>query len=133
MSRRRIALLATTFTAALFAAAIPAASAGEARTLPVGETPSYAAAPGDVCFYTEPGYRGASWCYRPFGYTDVPDYLHDRARSFESNSDVTVYAIDHANGRCYYRKIYTGDRSPDWAWGSRIDGVATDPQGCEIS
>ncbi|MEV5320872.1 hypothetical protein AB0K92_25035 [Streptomyces sp. NPDC052687] len=95
-------------------------------------TPSQAA-PGEVCFYTEPGYRGASWCYRPWGYSDVPGFLHDKARSFESNSDVVVYAIDHAGGACYQRRIWVGDRDPNWSWGTRIDGVGTDPQGCEPS
>ena len=111
------------------------AVAAFATVLPMTlSTPSSAAAAGEVCFYTEPGYRGASWCYRPWGYADVPDFLHDKARSFESNADVVLYAIDHApGGACYYRKIWVGDRSPDWAWGSRIDGVGSDSQGCEIS
>ncbi|MEV6108947.1 hypothetical protein AB0M28_30230 [Streptomyces sp. NPDC051940] len=130
---RRAAALSFCLAALL----LSAAPAG-ARTLPVEDAhtlpaPVTATAPGDVCFYNETGYRGGSWCYRPFGYTDVPEHIHDNARSFESNADVTVYAIDHSGGRCYYRKIWTGDRSPDWAWGSRIDGVATDDQGCEQS
>lgn len=104
-----------------------------ALSVPLVAGPTAQAAPGEVCFYTEPGYRGASWCYRPGGYTDVPGFLHDRARSFESNSDVVVYAIDHSGGNCYHRRIWVGDRDPNWSWGSRIDGVATDPQGCEPS
>ncbi len=96
--------------------------------------PTHAAGVGEVCFHTEPGYGGASWCYRPWGYADLPEYVHDKARSFESNSDVVVYAIDHApGGRCYYRKIWAGDRDPNWTWGGRIDGVSTDSQGCEVS
>ncbi|MEU5362399.1 hypothetical protein ABZ354_02630 [Streptomyces sp. NPDC005925] len=118
----RHSLTAAAFVAAL-ALAVPLAAVSPAR-----------AGTGEVCFYTEPGYRGASWCYRPSGYADVPDYLHDRARSFESNSDVIVYGIDHGpGGHCFYRKIWVGDRSADWAWGGRIDGVATDSRGCEIS
>jgi predicted amidohydrolase len=109
-------------TVAVFATALPLTLA----------TPSRAAV-GEVCFYTEPGYKGTSWCYRPWGYVDVPDFLHNGARSFESNSDVIVYAIDHAGGRRYYRKIWVGDRDPSWTWGNRIDGVATDDQGCELS
>lgn len=114
-------------TAAAFVAALALAA-------PLAAAPPAQAGVGEVCFHTEPGYRGASWCYRPWGYADAPDHLHDRARSFESNSDVIVYAIDHGpGGRCYYRKIRVGDRSADWAWGNRIDGVATDTQGCKIS
>ncbi len=89
---------------------------------------------GKVCFYAEPEYRGASWCYRPSGYAEVPGQLHGRARSFRAASGLIVYAIDHGpDGRCYARKIWVDDRSADWAWGSRMDGVSTDKQGCEIS
>jgi hypothetical protein len=64
----------------------------------------WSAAAGEVCFYAGTGFQGASWCYHPGGYADVPGFLTDRARSFESNSDVTVYAIDFAAGHCYYRQ-----------------------------
>lgn len=114
-------------TAAAFVAAL-------VLSAPLVAAPPAQAGVGEVCFYTEPGYRGASWCYRPWGYADVPDFLHDRARSFESNADVVVYAIDHGPaGHCYQRKVWVGDRDPNWAWGNRLDGVATDPQGCEAS
>ncbi|MEU4204660.1 hypothetical protein [Streptomyces sp. NPDC045470] len=89
---------------------------------------------GKVCFYAEPEYRGASWCYRPSGYAEVPDRLHGRARSFKATSSLIVYAIDHGRGgRCFARKIWVDDRSTDWAWGSRMDGVSTDRQGCDTS
>ncbi|GCD47571.1 hypothetical protein GKJPGBOP_07341 [Streptomyces paromomycinus] len=101
-------------------------------------TPSAIATPstpiqgdGKVCFYAEPRYRGTSWCYRPSGYAEVPDRLHGRVRSFKATSSVIVYAIDHGRGgRCSARRIWVDSWSPDWAWGSRMDGVGTDDQGC---
>lgn len=143
MPHRRTASLAALFAAAVAATALTGAAptaAGEGRTGPAGEPGARsasaapaAAGPGDVCFYTQTHYNGASWCYRPAGYANVPDHIHDKARSFESNADVTVYALDFAGARCYYRAIWTGDRSTDWDWGRRIDGVATDKRGCEAS
>lgn len=87
---------------------------------------------GKVCFYAEPRYRGTSWCYRPSGYAEVPDRLHGRVRSFKATSSVIVYAIDQGpGGRCSARRIWVDSRSADWAWGSRMDGVSTDDQGCK--
>ncbi|MEU5589841.1 hypothetical protein ACFYWU_38420 [Streptomyces chrestomyceticus] len=43
-----------------------------------------------------------------------------------------MYAIDHGpGGRCSARRIWVDSRSADWAWGSRMDGVSTDDQGCK--
>ncbi|MEU5996787.1 hypothetical protein ABZ837_03035 [Streptomyces sp. NPDC047197] len=88
---------------------------------------------GEVCFSTEPGYAGASWCYRPPGYTDVPERLHNNAASFESNADVTVYAIAWVGpGQCLYRTIWSGDRSPNWEWRNKLDAVQSDrPTDCQ--
>ncbi|GGV21532.1 hypothetical protein [Streptomyces spectabilis] len=110
---RRTAPLAAAIAAAVLSAAAPASAA-----------PAPERSRGDVCFYTEPGYAGASWCYRPPGYADVPAPLHDNAASFESNADVTVYAIDWVRpGECLYRTIWTGDRSTNWEWRNKLDAV----------
>ncbi|MER7346426.1 hypothetical protein ABT390_13645 [Streptomyces aurantiacus] len=113
MSRRAAALAIV--LAAGFLSATPASAEGT-RTLERGV--------GEVCFHTEPGYAGASWCYRPPGYADVPAPLHNNAASFESNADVTVYALDWVGpGDCLYRTIWTGDRSPNWEWRNKLDAV----------
>lgn len=119
---RRTAALATVITTAFLSAA-PAS----AVSAPEG------ASQGEVCFYTEPGYAGASWCYRPPGYADVPGSLHDNAASFESNADVTVYAIDWVRpGECLYRTIWTGDRSTNWEWRNKLDAVqSVQPTDCQ--
>ncbi|MEV7003871.1 hypothetical protein AB0N62_40355 [Streptomyces sp. NPDC093982] len=118
---------ATTLTVALAAALLSAAPASAALA------PDRSLAPGEVCFYTQPGYAGASWCYRPPGYADVPAPLHDNAASFESNADVTVYAIDWVRpGECLYRTIWTGDRSTNWEWRNKLDAVqSVRPTDCQ--
>ncbi|MCX5206236.1 hypothetical protein OG897_33135 [Streptomyces sp. NBC_00237] len=125
---RRAAALALVIASAFLTAA--PASAADARALPA---PDRAAAPGDVCFYSEPNYAGASWCYRPFGYVDVPEAVHRKAASFESNADVAVYALHWTGpGQCLYRTIWTGDRSTSWEWRSKLDAVqSTKPSDCQ--
>ncbi|MEU7579998.1 hypothetical protein AB0B50_20645 [Streptomyces sp. NPDC041068] len=120
---RRTAALAVVIAATLLSIA-PASAA---------PAPDRAAGLGDVCFYTEPGYAGASWCYRPPGYADVPAPVHDNAASFESNADVTVYAIDWVRpGECLYRTIWTGDRSTNWEWRNKLDAVqSVEPTDCQ--
>ncbi|MEU8890759.1 hypothetical protein [Streptomyces sp. NPDC048442] len=123
---RRAAALALVIAAAFLSAA-PAEARG-AHTPPAPDR-----APGDVCFYSEPGYHGASWCYRPYGYIDVPEQVHRKAASFESNADVTVYAIHWVRpGECLYRTIWTGDRSTGWEWRDRLDAVqSVRPADCQ--
>ncbi|MFF0740178.1 hypothetical protein ACFYVL_07225 [Streptomyces sp. NPDC004111] len=59
--------------------------------------------------------------------------MHRKAASFESNADVTVYAIHWARpGECLYRTIWTGDRSTSWEWRNKLDAVQTDrPSDCQ--
>ncbi|MFD4411917.1 hypothetical protein [Streptomyces sp. NPDC058466] len=116
-------------------AAALAATALAAATSFLGASPATAAgAPlaGDVCFWTGAGQHGTSWCYTPPGYTDVPEFLHDKAASFRSNADTAVYAIDWGRGTCYYRLIRAHDLADNWPWGARLDGVADTTMGCEI-
>lgn len=110
--------------------ALPAALALAAL---LATAPAHGAArAGDVCFWTEPGQHGVSWCYTPPGYTDVPEFLHDKAASFRSTTDTAVYAIDWARDTCYYRLIRGHDLADNWPWGARLDGVADTTMGCEV-
>jgi hypothetical protein len=104
---------------------VAAAAPSQAAT-----APSQAAA-GQVCFWTETDFDGASWCYSPPGYVDVPEWLQDDAESFDArNLGQTVYAIDWTRQTCYYRKISPGDWGINWSWGSRIDGMADTTMSC---
>ncbi|GGN57206.1 hypothetical protein GCM10011579_019220 [Streptomyces albiflavescens] len=117
-------------------AAALAATALAAATALIGSVPATAAgAPsaGDVCFWTAAGQHGSSWCYTPPGYTDVPEFLHDKAASFRSHADTAVYAIDWGRDTCYYRLIRAHDLADNWPWGARLDGVADTTMGCRTS
>ncbi|MGW7364604.1 hypothetical protein ACWGI8_14535 [Streptomyces sp. NPDC054841] len=125
---RRLAMSAAALLTALAPALLPTPAAGAAQ--------SGAAAgrgPGQVCFWTGAGQHGDGWCYGPPGYADVPEFLHDRAASFRSDVNRDLYAIDWGRDACYYRLIRAYDFSDNWSWGSRIDGVADTPMGCEVS
>ncbi|MGD1218845.1 hypothetical protein AB9Q10_10430 [Streptomyces krungchingensis] len=114
------AALAGTALAAAALLAAPSATASEARRA------------GDVCFWTAAGQHGSSWCYTPPGYTDVPEFLHDKAASFRSTADTAVYAIDWGRDTCHYRLIRARDLADNWPWGARLDGVADTTMGCEV-
>ncbi len=103
-------------------------------TAPAAAAPTLASAPaaGSVCFWTGAGQHGTSWCYTPPGYTDVPEFLHDKAASFRSDADTAVYAIDWARDTCYHRLIRAHDLADNWAWGARLDGVSDTTMGCEV-
>ncbi|MGW3299459.1 hypothetical protein AMK23_26425 [Streptomyces sp. CB02130] len=112
--------LPSVLAAALFAAALPV-------TLPAL---SSAAEPGQVCFYSQPGHEGDSWCYTPgSGFADAPETVRRLARSFESSAGETVYALHFpgAGGTCQSRTLRPGDYSSDWDGGSKLDAVATNP------
>ncbi|WP_329535570.1 hypothetical protein OG568_43825 [Streptomyces sp. NBC_01450] len=100
--------------------------------VPASAATSGASRAGDVCFWTAAGQHGSSWCYTPPGYTDVPEFLHDKAASFRSNADTAVYAIDWGRGTCYARLIRAHDLADNWPWGARLDGVADTTMGCEV-
>ncbi|MER7174899.1 hypothetical protein [Streptomyces mesophilus] len=128
MPRRAAAL--TLLLAAAFLPTAPA-SAESARSLTAAER---GVDPGAVCFHTEPGGDGASWCYRPsWGYADVPEPLHNNAASFESDADVTVYAIDWVSpSECHYQSIWPGDLSTNWEWRNKLDAVQSErPTDCQ--
>ncbi|MFI6335657.1 hypothetical protein [Streptomyces sp. NPDC050535] len=131
---RGLAMPAAALAAALLAAATPAtaASATPASATPAAAVPAAAPQAGDVCFWTGAGQHGSSWCYTPPGYTDVPEYLHDKAASFRSNANTAVYAIDWGRGTCYHRLIRAHDLADNWPWGARLDGVADTTMGCEV-
>ncbi|MGW3411610.1 hypothetical protein [Streptomyces sp. NPDC000888] len=109
------------------AGAVPATAAGAAPVTALGAPQA-----GDVCFWTGAGQHGSSWCYTAPGYTDVPEFLHDKAASFRSNADAAVYAIDWGRGTCYYRLIRAHDLADNWPWGARLDGVADTTMNCEV-
>jgi hypothetical protein len=114
MSRKLIA----TFT--LLAAFVPAHTADAA-----------ARGPGEVCFWTEPGQHGIGWCYKPPGYTDLPDSHHDKTASFRSDVNRDLYAIDWTRDGCVYRLIRAYDYSDNWEFGARIDGIGDTNMGCQ--
>ncbi|SBU98588.1 hypothetical protein YW5DRAFT_05945 [Streptomyces sp. Ncost-T6T-1] len=112
--------LTSVLAAALFATALPMTLAA----------PSSAAEPGQVCFYSQPGHEGDSWCYTPgTGFADAPETVRGKARSFESSAGETVYALHFpaGGGTCQARTIHPGDYSSDWQWGSRLDAVDSTP------
>ncbi|AVH60938.1 hypothetical protein C4B68_03435 [Streptomyces dengpaensis] len=111
--------------AAALAAALPGAA-------PAPATAVGAPLAGDVCFWTAAGQHGSSWCYTPPGYTDVPDFLQDKAASFRTNADTAVYAIEWGRDTCHHRLIRTHDLADNWPWGARLDGVADTTMGCEV-
>ncbi len=117
--------LPSALAAVLFAVALP-------MTLPA---PSSAAEPGQVCFYSQPGHAGESWCYTPgSGFADAPDVVRGMARSFESSAGQAVYALHFpgGGGACQTRTIHPGDYSGDWGWDSKLDAVDTEPHAdCE--
>ncbi|MGW3633288.1 hypothetical protein ACWD7F_24550 [Streptomyces sp. NPDC005122] len=119
--------VASTALLAPVSAGTAAAAPSPSATLPA----SGASRAGDVCFWTAAGQHGSSWCYTPPGYTDVPEFLHDRAASFRSNADTAVYAIDWGRGTCYARLVRAHDLADNWPWGARLDGVADTTMGCE--
>ncbi|MHA5047824.1 hypothetical protein [Streptomyces sp. SD15] len=126
-------LAAAALLAAVPASAAPAAAPASSAARVPSATPAPAASrAGDVCFWTAAGQHGSSWCYTPPGYTDVPDFLHDKAASFRSDADTAVYAIDWARGTCYHRLIRAHDLADNWPWGARLDGVADTAMGCEV-
>ncbi|WP_405922872.1 hypothetical protein [Streptomyces sp. NBC_00035] len=117
------------------AGAVTATAAGAALATAAGAAPATALGArqaGDVCFWTGAGQHGSSWCYAPPGYTDVPEFLHDKAASFRSNADTAVYAIDWGRGTCHYRLIRAQDLADNWPWGARLDGVADTAMNCEV-
>ncbi|MFD7708793.1 hypothetical protein ACFV6E_35640 [Streptomyces sp. NPDC059785] len=119
---RGLAMPAAVLAAALSLAAGPAVAA-PATGAPLA---------GSVCFYTGAGQHGQSWCYTPPGYTDVPEFLHDKAAAYRSDADTDVYAIDWARDTCYYRLIRAHDLADNWPWGARLDGVADTTMDCQV-
>ncbi|MEW2418429.1 hypothetical protein AB0953_32775 [Streptomyces sp. NPDC046866] len=128
---RRAALHTAAFVAALAPTLLPSPSAAAAAdTVASHAHPLFIE--GRVCFWTEPGRHGQSWCYSGTGYTDVPDFLHDKAASFLSESPHSVYAIDWPrSGGCVYRHIRPHDLSDNWSWGPRVDGVGDSTMNCQ--
>jgi hypothetical protein len=113
--------------------AVPAATLAATALLGAAPAPAIGVpSAADVCFWTAAGQHGSSWCYTPPGYTDVPEFLHDRAASFRSNADTAVYAIDWGRDTCYYRLIRAHDLADNWPWGARLDGVSDTTMGCEV-
>ncbi|MFI0983590.1 hypothetical protein ACH4SP_42100 [Streptomyces sp. NPDC021093] len=115
--------------------AITAVAAVFATTLPfstVTEQTAQATPPGRVCFWTQPGMMGQSWCYGPPGYAEAENGTQRNAHSFESRYNGTVYAISYGSGSsCVYREIRTDDYDEDWAWAGKVDGVSHETMGCE--
>ncbi|MEV0317790.1 hypothetical protein ACIBKX_03505 [Streptomyces sp. NPDC050658] len=111
--------------AALFTAVAPAAVA-EPSAAPAA-TP-----PGRICFWTQPGMMGQSWCYGPPGYAEAENGTQRNAHSFESRYNGSVYAISYGSGSsCVYREIRTDDYDEDWSWAGKLDGVSHETMGCE--
>ncbi|MFG2497278.1 hypothetical protein ACGFSB_03535 [Streptomyces sp. NPDC048441] len=88
--------------------------------------------PGRVCFWSQPGMMGQSWCYGPPGYAEAENGTQRQAHSFESRYNGTVYAISYGSGSsCVYREIRSDDYDEDWSWATKLDGVSHETMGCE--
>lgn len=118
------ALVGVLVVVGLGVAAAPAgaaAGAGGARALPE-----------HVCFWTEPGQHGNSWCYRPGGYAEVPVPVKRNAHSFSSDVNASTYAISWTRWGCIYREIRAYDYSDQWDWADKLDGMDSNvPADCE--
>ncbi|MFC8126469.1 hypothetical protein [Streptomyces sp. NPDC057302] len=125
--RFRTAAVTAAF-AALLTAVAPSATAGPHTT-----APRAAAAPGQVCFWSEPGMMGHAWCYGPPGYAEAENGTQRHAYSSESRVNGSVYAISYGPGAgCFYREIRKDDYDENWtAWAKKLDGVSDTPMGCE--
>ncbi|MEN2424220.1 hypothetical protein AABB02_39720 [Streptomyces rimosus] len=110
-----------------------AATAAFAAALPFSAPTAQATPPGRICFWTEPGMMGQSWCYGPPGYAEAENGTQRHAYSFESRYNGTVYAISYGAGSsCLYREIRADDYDENWtAWAGKLDGVSHETMGCE--
>ncbi|MFG2646732.1 hypothetical protein [Streptomyces sp. NPDC048436] len=119
---------ATAALAALLTAASPSVTAA-----PHATPPRAAAAPGQVCFWSEPGMMGHAWCYGPPGYAEAENGTQRHAYSFESRVNGSVYAISYGpGGGCFHREIRRDDYDENWtAWAKKLDGVSDSTMGCE--
>lgn len=125
--RLRTAAVTAAF-AALLTAAAPTATAGTHTA-----SERAVAAPGQVCFWSEPGMMGQAWCYGPPGYAEAENGTQRHAYAFESRVNTSVYAISYGPGAgCVYREIRTDDYDENWtAWAKKLDGVSDTTMGCE--
>ncbi|MGW5732328.1 MULTISPECIES: hypothetical protein [Streptomyces] len=124
------------FTTTVFTAAFAAVLTATAPSATAGhETAERHAvsAPGQVCFWSEPGMMGHAWCYGPPGYAEAENGTQRHAYSFESRVNGSVYAISYGPGSgCVYREIRKDDYDENWtAWAKKLDGVSDSTMGCE--
>ncbi|MFD5327968.1 hypothetical protein [Streptomyces sp. NPDC127092] len=117
----------------LTAAAAVAAVAATALPAPAAQAHVSHRASGSVTFWSEPNQQGSAWTYTPPGYYETGSPVQRHAYSFESNADVSVYAISYqGNGSCLYRQIHPGDWDNNWtSWATKFDGVSDTTMDCE--